>query len=124
MENLFMVNDSKIIDLLESGMRAEGLRQQAIANNIANINTEGFRRSDVNFQEILNKAIEKQDTLDPNKLEVEFVQPENTPVNEFNNDVSLDNEAGEMIKNTLLHRTYMLVLKKKYQQLDAAMRFQ
>lgn len=119
-----MINDSTITDLLESGMRAEGLRQQAIANNVANINTEGFRRSDINFEEILNKAIEKQDNVDPNQIEIEFVQPENTPVNEFNNDVSLDNEAGAMIKNTLLHRTYMLLLKKKYLQMDSAMRFQ
>lgn len=119
-----MINDNTILNLLESGMRAEGLRQQAIANNIANINTEGFRRSDTNFEEILNKAIEKQDEIDPKQLELEFVQPENTPVNEFNNDVSLDKEAGEMIKNSVLHRTYMLVLKKKYQQMESAMRFQ
>lgn len=119
-----MINDNTILNLLESGMRAEGLRQQAIANNIANINTEGFRRSDINFEEILNKAIEKQDTIDPKQVEAEFIQPENTPINEFNNDVSLDKEAGEMIKNSILHRTYMLVLKKKYQQMESAMRFQ
>jgi flagellar basal body rod protein FlgB len=52
------------------------------------------------------------------------VQPKTTPINEFNNDVSLDKETGEMIKNTALHKTYMLLLKKKYQQMDLAMRFQ
>jgi flagellar basal-body rod protein FlgB len=119
-----MLNDNKIIDLLESGMRAEGLRQRAIANNVANLNTEGFRRSDINFEKILTRAIEKQDSFDPKQMKIEFVQPKTTPINEFNNDVSLDKETGEMIKNTALHKTYMLLLKKKYQQMDLAMRFQ
>jgi hypothetical protein len=30
--------------------------------------------------------------------------------------------VGEMVKNSLRHKTYMLLLKKKYQQLQAAIR--
>lgn len=119
-----MIKDKMMLDLLESGMRAEGLRQQAIANNVANINTEGYRRSDINFEEVLKQALKKQDSIDPKKLNAELVQPKNTPLNEFNNDVSLDKEAGDMIKNTVLHRTYMLLLKKIYQQMDAALKLQ
>ena len=110
------------MDLLSSGMRAEGLRQQAIANNIANINTDGFRRSDINFDDVLAKALNKDGSLDPEKLKTEVYQTLNTPVNERGNDVSLDNEVGEMVKNTLRHKTYMLMLKKKYQQMDQALR--
>ena len=117
-----MIKDSTILNLLESGMRAEGLRQQTIANNIANLNTEGYRRSDINFEEILNKAIEKQEPIEAETLNPEIVQPLNTPLNEFDNDVSLDNEVGEMVKNTIRHRTYMLLLKKKYQQMETAIR--
>lgn len=118
-----MIKDSTILDLLESGLRAEGLRQQTIANNIANMNTEGYRRSDINFEEILNKALEKQDPVKAKSLTTDIVQPQNTPLNEFGNDVSLDSEVGEMVKNTVRHRTYMLLLKKKYQQMDSAIRF-
>ena len=110
------------MDLLTAGMRAEGARQQAIANNIANMNTDGFRRSDVNFDEVLAKALDKDGNLDTKKLEVEVYQTLNTPVNERGNDVSLDNEVGEMVKNTLRHKTYMLMLKKKYQQMDQALK--
>ena len=117
-----MINDSSIIDLLESGMRAEGLRQQAIANNIANLNTPGFRRSDVNFQEVLNEAIKKTGPIEPNQLNTKFIQPMNTPINEFDNDISLDSEVGEMVKNSIRHKTYMLLLKKKYQQMESATR--
>lgn len=117
-----MIKDNTILDLLESGMRAEGLRQQAIANNIANMNTPGYRRSDINFEEILNKAIDKQGPIDPDTLNADIIQPGNAPINEFGNDVSLDDEVGEMIKNSTLHRTYMLLIKKKYQEMDSAIR--
>ena len=117
-----MIKDSTIIDLLESGMRAEGLRQQTIANNIANMNTDGYRRTDINFEDVLNKALEKQDPVDAKSLTADIIQPQNTPINEFGNDVSLDNEVGEMVKNTIRHRTYMLMLKKTYQQMESAIR--
>ena len=117
-----MIKDSTIFDLLESGMRAEGLRQQTIANNIANMNTDGYRRTDINFEEILNKALEKQEPIEVKSLNAEVIQPQTTPLNEFGNDVSLDNEVGEMVKNTIRHRTYMLLLKKKYQQMESAIR--
>lgn len=117
-----MIEDKTIINLLEAGMKAEGLRQQVIANNIANLNSPGFRRADIKFEELLQDAIKKQGSLDPDTIKPEIFQPQNTPLNEFDNDVSLDSEVGAMIKNTILHRTYMLILKKKYLQMDAAMK--
>jgi flagellar basal-body rod protein FlgB len=117
-----MANDSTVIKLLETATRAEGLRQQAIASNVANINTHGYRRIDVNFQEVLSEAIKKGGDVNPDNLEMEFYQTQNAPINEFGNDVSLDTEVGEMTENTLKHRAYTMLLKKKYQQMDAAMR--
>jgi flagellar basal-body rod protein FlgB len=119
-----VANDSTVIKLLESAMRAEGLRQQAIASNVANMHTHGYRRVDVNFEQVLNEALKRNEMLDPEKLEAEFLQPQNAPVNEFGNDVNLDNEVGEMVKNGLKHRAYMMLLKKKYQQMDEAMKVQ
>ena len=40
---------NNIFDLIESGIRAESLRQKTIGNNVANLNTPGYRRKDVNF---------------------------------------------------------------------------
>jgi flagellar basal-body rod protein FlgB len=117
-----MVNDSTVIKLLETATRAEGLRQQAIASNVANVNTSGYRRIDVNFEKVLNAAIQKGGNVDPDKVELGFLQTQNAPINEFGNDVSLDKEVGEMTKNTLKHRAYTMLLKKKYQQMDAAIR--
>ena len=118
-----VIHDSTVMDLFTAGMRAESQRQQTIANNIANINTDGFRRSEINFDDVLAKALDKKGSFDPATLKTEVFQPEDTPINEFGSDVGLDTEVGEMAKNSLRHRTYMLVLKKKYQQMDEAMKF-
>jgi len=117
-----MANDSTIIRLLETATRVEGLRQQAIASNVANVNTHGYRRIDVNFEAVLNEAIKKGDDINPDSLDLEFLQTQNAPINEFGNDVTLDKEVGEMTKNTLKHRAFTILLKKKYQQMDTAIR--
>ena len=43
--------------LLLKGLDAASLRQQVTANNLANMNTPGFRRSDVSFEGQLLKAL-------------------------------------------------------------------
>ena len=119
-----MVHDSNIMGLLEAGVRAEGLRQQAIANNIANLQTNGFRRSDVNFEEALNKALSGKTSLEADSLDFGLEETHDTPINENGSDVSLDSEVGEMVKNTLRHRAYVLLMKKRYMQMQEAMRTQ
>ena len=43
---------------LEVGLHGTELRQQVIANNLANVNTPGFKRSDVEFQRQLAEALQ------------------------------------------------------------------
>jgi len=117
-------HDVNILNYLEAGLRAESSRQKAIANNIANINTPGYRRSDIRFEELLAKSIESEGAIKPSELEVEFYQPKTTQVKANGNDVALDTEVGEMVKNSLRYKTYMLLLKKKYRQIELAIRVQ
>lgn len=115
-----MINDTQIMGLLEAGVKAEGVRQKAIANNIANLNTPGYRRYDVKFQDILAKMIKADGPIDASKLEPEFIQPKTTRMDALGNDVELDTEVGEMIKNSSMHSAYTLLIKKKYEQMKAA----
>ena len=115
-----MSSDMNILNLLETGINAEGTRQQAIANNIANINTQGYRRQDIRFEEVLAKALETNKDIEVSELKAELYRPMTTTVNANGNDVALDAEVGEMVKNSLKHRTYALLLKKKYRQLTEA----
>jgi flagellar basal-body rod protein FlgB len=115
-----VANDMNLINYIEAGLKAEGVRQQAIANNVANMYTTGYRRTDIRFEEILAKAIESNGRIDVSEIKTEFYQPKTTPLNAIGNDVSLNSEVGAMVKNSLRHRAFMMLLKKKYAQYSAA----
>jgi len=109
-----------MIDIIDAGLRCESLRQKAIANNVANLETPGYRRVNVRFKESLAKALDSSGTVDLSKIEPQIYQPKNTQVKSNGNDVSLEVEVGEMVKNTLRHKAYIRLLQKKYQQLELA----
>ena len=118
---LQMSKTDNIIALIEAGIRAEGFRQKAIANNVANLETPGYRRIDVKFEELLAKSIDSSGAIDLSKLEPQVYQPKQTPVKSNGNDVSLETEVGQMIKNTLRHKAYVRMLNKKYKQIELAL---
>jgi flagellar basal-body rod protein FlgB len=51
---------SKTIDLLHRGMDAASVRQSVIANNIANSEAPNFKRTDVNFESELKRALDSE----------------------------------------------------------------
>ena len=108
-----MAKTSSIVDFLEAGIRAENLRQKAIASNIANIKTPGYRRIDA-------KALGSSGAADLSEVEPQIHQPKQTPVKSDGNDVSLEVEVGGMVKNTLRHKAYIRLLGKKYSQIELA----
>jgi flagellar basal-body rod protein FlgB len=111
---------TKVTELLQAGARGEQLRQQTIAANVANLETPGYHRIDVRFEQLLEKALASGKTEDIEQLEPEFFNPMNTPVKPNGNDVSLENEVGQMVENSLRHKLYIKLLNKKYQQLESA----
>ncbi|RKY23688.1 MAG: flagellar basal body rod protein FlgB [Planctomycetota bacterium] len=116
-----MSRTNSITDFIEAGIRAETLRQKAIANNIANLQTPGYRRIDVKFKELLAKAMDSSGAVDFSKIEMELYHPKQTPIKSNGNDVNLESEVGEMVKNTLRHKAYIRLLNKKYRQIELAM---
>ena len=116
-----MSKTTSITDFLEAGIRAENLRQKAIANNVANLQTPGYRRIDVKFQELLAKALNSPGQIDLSEIKSLVYQPRQTPVSSNGNDVTLEAEIGQMVKNTLRHKTYIRLLNKKYAQIQLAM---
>lgn len=56
------VFNEKSMNYLRQGMDAASLRQDVIANNLANLNTPGFNRSTVSFEDELQKARQQQET--------------------------------------------------------------
>ena len=115
-----MAGRAGVIEFLEAGLRATGLRGKVIANNVANLGTAGFRRSDVRFENLLAKALDAG--TDPASVKPEIHQPQNTPVGGNGNDVDLDTEIGQMIRNGAQGSVYLRTLAKMYKQMELAMR--
>lgn len=116
-----MSDSVDVIKLLETGIKVEGLRQNTIASNIANIETPGYRRLDIKFEDMLDKALRSSDPKDLMGIEPEIYQPQNTPIKSNGNDVSLEAEIGEMLKNSLRHTAYVRLLNRKFAQMETAM---
>jgi flagellar basal-body rod protein FlgB len=115
-----VASTNNITELLNAGIRAESLRQKAIASNIANLQTPGYRRIDVKFERQLGKALSSGRPMNIREIEPLLHQPRQTPVKSNGNDVNLETEVGQLIKNTLRHKTYIRLLDTKYKQIQLA----
>ena len=111
-----------LIGHLEAGLKGTTLRQALIANNLANLDTPGFRRSDARFESALAEAIADGKPVDLDDTESWIDVPGTTPVAANGNDVDLDMEVGEMVKNISVYKTYVRLLNRSYRQFDMAMR--
>ncbi|HEY8910312.1 MAG TPA: flagellar basal body rod protein FlgB [Desulfosporosinus sp.] len=49
--------DGPVLNVLQKGLEASSMRQKVLSNNVANIDTPNFKRSDVDFQAILGAAL-------------------------------------------------------------------
>ena len=116
-----MDQSARITDYLEAGLRAANLRQSVIAGNIANMATPGYRRHTVPFEEVFADALEKGKPVQYGDLLDQVTRPMTGEVNEIGNDVQLEAEIGDLVKNSLLYKTYARLLARTYQQMEMAM---
>jgi len=110
-----------MIGYLEAAIRARGVRQSVIAHNIANAHTPGFRRKAVRFEEMLAEAMASGRPRDLADARPEVFAPRTTPVDGAGNDVDLNREVGELVKNDLLYKAYLRMLAGTYRKLELAM---
>jgi flagellar basal-body rod protein FlgB len=59
------INFSSTDSYLQAAMSGLAARQRAIANNVANVDTPGFRASEVRFEDVLNSAASKAQAGQP-----------------------------------------------------------
>ncbi len=109
-----------IDDYLIAGLKTASMRGAVIANNIANLETPGYRRRDVEFETMLASAMSRGKEIDLDDIQPRIFQPMNTQVNSSGNDVNIELEVGQMIKNSARYKTYMRLLSKLYSQMQLA----
>jgi flagellar basal-body rod protein FlgB len=116
-----MVNRNELMKYLQAGLDAAQLRQKVVANNLANINTPGYRRGAVDFEARLAEALDSGRPLELQRVLPEVHRPHDTPVNDLGNDVSLEGEIAQLMRNSTRVKLMLKVMKKHQQQLSTAM---
>lgn len=107
---------------LEGAIHAASLRHQVLANNIANVDTPNFKRSDVAFEEMLSQAIGRDGPgglsgrrTDPRHIAIgvrndaaaSVVTEDSTVINNNRNNVDIDKEMSLVAENQLRYNLYV-----------------
>lgn len=95
----------EIYNLIKSGLDAADLRGQTIANNIANVNTPGYKRKYVSFEETLNNI--------NSEVKIEVKEDNSTSVRTDGNNVDLENEKVNQAANTLMYNSLITITNVK-----------
>lgn len=125
----------KTIELLHMGLDAASLRQKVISNNIANVDTPGFKRRVVVFEAELRDAMRKK-TLEAKRthpLHIPFkeerpkltpyvVQEDDTVYRNDGNNVDIDQEMTSLTKNTIMYEALVARIEGMFRTLRNVMR--
>ncbi len=93
--------------LLEAAMRGSWQRQIALTNNVANADTPGFKRADVNFASALQSAV--QGGVSPSQMEFQ-AEPQPAEPGPNGSGVSVDQESARLAENGLDYQALTQVL--------------
>ena len=103
---------------LEAAMRGSMQRQTLLTNNLANVDTPGYQRQDVNFQGALQAAITSGQPLGQVSFQP-FTQQQT--VRADGNGVDAEQESANVSENGLLYQELTQVAASREQILLTAM---
>ena len=107
---------------IEKAMQGSLLRQQVLANNIANANTPGYQRSDVDFQSALAQAF-SSGTQSTSQLEQITFSPQvaaNGAMQVDGNTVDINAENADLSENSLDYQALESVMGTRMSILKTA----
>ena len=120
------------INVLDKAADASWIRNEAIANNIANVNTPGYKRQDVNFEEQLRKAMknsrytsidERVANVDLERLNPITYRDHSTLSYRLDgNNVDIDTENVELASNQIRYQGLTDSITKHFQGLQSVMK--
>lgn len=122
------------IPLLSKSLDAGMLRSKAIANNIANVNTPGYKRIEVTFEDELRKALDngklrgtrtddkhlELGKLDISSINAKVKKPNDPTLSSGVNNVDIDSEMAKLAENQILFNYSAKFLRGKFSRLNAA----
>ena len=128
----------KPVDTLQKGLSAAWTRNTVIRNNIANVETPGFKASDVEFETILAKSLQapqnggfKGTKTHPKHIDIGVGEPSPTfearivkrgelSMRLDGNNVDIESENVKLAQNSLYYNALMEKLNSELKRLRAA----
>jgi flagellar basal-body rod protein FlgB len=130
---MFSINKPSF-QLLEKSLDASTMRQRVISNNIANVDTPYFKRSEVSFENLLQQQMSSTQQLegyrtDPRhfyiggsvqQISPQVIVDQNSIMNNNLNNVDIDTEMSQLAKNQLTYNTEIQQVSHEIKQLRLA----
>ena len=132
-DSIFGLTNDRNMRFLEKALDGSARRHEVMTNNIANVDTPNFKRSDIPFEEELKRAMESSSTIsvqttNPKHMSLQssdepsfvVVQSNDLTMRKDGNNVDIDKEMTEMAKNNVYYNAYLQMLTSKLTMLKYA----
>ena len=110
------------IELCEKMLDYAALRHKVIANNIANINTPDFRRSDVEFADELKRVLREKGLTGAKDLRFKITKPNETPFRADGSNASVDKDMAVLAENAITYQIYAQLIARQFRKLRDILR--
>ncbi len=137
---MFSGSFGRTVDLMRRGMDVAVLRRNVIANNLANAETPNFKRTVVNFESELSRALASERSRPPTQFvsdprHIPFYQPRDyrtvrprmvldylTTAKNNGNNVDVEEEGMLAQQNQLLYQTLATAIAGQYNLVNLVLR--
>lgn len=120
------------IDLISKALDGAWLKNTAIANNIANVNTPGYKKQVVEFESILRNELNKNVSVKMNTTHTAHMDATSsqnpqistqsrTSYRVDDNNVDVDVENAEMAKNTIYYNALIDQVNGQYNRIKTVL---
>lgn len=107
-------------DLLHKLLDSAHLRNRVIGQNIANVNTPGYRAREVSFEQQIAAVLSNAEDADVSDIRPVVRETEGLRVRADGNNVNIDREMGQLSKNSLFYQTYSQLLASRLSMMRSA----
>lgn len=108
-------------ELLQRLVSAADMRQNVVSQNIANVNTPGYKAQEVRFEDQLAAELQRPLSNVAAAAEPQIAAAAGLQTRNDGNNVDLDREVGELNKNAMMMQTYLRMIGAEMRMMRDAM---
>ena len=128
---MIQTNVFDYIRVLDKAADASWLRNDAISNNISNVDTPGYKRQDVAFESVLKKELgrSRYETMDEKVADLKAERLQGRTYTDYSgysyridgNNVDIDNEEAMLAENQLKYQGLITCINQEFTNLQIVM---